>query len=72
MNSLTSRIRYFKWNSAWLRTLLGLYYKEGNEYRIPFGPLRGKRLVYRSDITFHTMLGIWELEAYYADKAGSF
>ena len=47
-------------NSAFIRALLGFYYRPGKFYRIPFGTLRGMWLWYDRSINYHAMLGVWE------------
>ncbi len=46
------------------RRVLALLYKEGEAYRIPFGPLKGLRLHYDRAINYHAVLGLWDLEAF--------
>lgn len=55
-------LRYARMNSALARHCLGLLYRPGHLYAIPFGSLRGLRLFYDPSIDFHTMLGLWEAE----------
>jgi len=59
---LVHRLRYAQFNSRLLRSLLAAIYREGNVYRVPYGPLRGARLEYDRSINYHEMLGLWELE----------
>jgi FkbM family methyltransferase len=54
----------FKFNSSVARALLSNVYREGNVYKIPFGPLRGSRLVYRKAVNFHTILGLWDTDVF--------
>jgi len=56
------RIRYLRFNSAAIREILKLIYHDNSIYKIPFGPLRGFKLIYKPYINFHMMLGLWELE----------
>jgi FkbM family methyltransferase len=56
-------LQYFKFNSAFIRNLLSLRFREDHFYRIPFGAIRGSRLYYRKDINFHAMMGVWEKES---------
>ena len=59
--SFFNELRDARWNSRLVRGILGLYYREGHVYRVPFGPLRGLRLRYNSTINYHAMLGLWEV-----------
>jgi FkbM family methyltransferase len=59
--SFFNELRDARWNSRLVRRVLGMYYREGREYRVPFGPLRGLRLRYNSTINYHAMLGLWEV-----------
>jgi FkbM family methyltransferase len=45
---------------SFIKQLFRVYYKEGRSYTIPFGKLKGSRLVYRDDVNFKEMLGLWE------------
>lgn len=62
MRELVRRVRGARINSRVVRGLLGLVYRPGRVYRLPFGPLRGARLRYDREINFHAMLGLWELD----------
>lgn len=62
MSNLLRKIQYAQFNSSLARRVLGLYYREGKYYRLPFGPLRGHRLYYDPSINFHAILGLWDLE----------
>jgi len=64
-----SGLRYAKFNSSLARRVLSLLYRENADYRVPFGPLRGYRLHYDRAINFHSVLGLWDLEAYRFLKA---
>jgi FkbM family methyltransferase len=59
--SFWNDLRDAKWNSRLVRGLLGMFYREGRVYRVPFGPLRGLRLRYGPSINYHAMLGLWEV-----------
>ena len=59
---LLSRLRNAQVNSGIARSLLSYYYKQGEIYTLPFGPLRGCRLRYDPQINYHAMLGLWELD----------
>jgi len=59
--SLFNNLRDARWNSRLVRGLLGMRYREGHVYRVPFGPLRGLRLRYGPSINYHAMLGLWEV-----------
>lgn len=59
---LLEKIRYAKFNSYILRQCLSCWYKEGRDYRIPFGPLRGLKMHYDRTINYHAILGLWEKE----------
>jgi hypothetical protein len=41
--SFWNDLRDARWNSRLVRGLLGMFYREGRVYRVPFGPLRGFR-----------------------------
>jgi FkbM family methyltransferase len=56
-------LQFFKFNSAFLRNLLSLRFREDHFYKIPFGAIRGSKLYYRKDINFHAMMGVWEKES---------
>jgi len=47
-----------------IRKFLSLYYKEEKICRIPFGPLRGLKIRYNKDITFHAVLGLLDLDTF--------
>ena len=49
-------------NSVIGRKILGLYYRAGKSYRVPFGPLFGAKLYYDTTVNFHAVLGLWEWE----------
>jgi FkbM family methyltransferase len=57
------RLLFFKFNSAFLRNLLSVRFREDHFYKIPFGAIRGSKLYYRKDINFHAMMGVWEKES---------
>ena len=57
------KLLFFKFNSAFLRNLLSLRFRENHFYKIPFGKISGSRLFYRKDINFHAMMGVWEKES---------
>ena len=59
-----ARVRYVEFNSPLVRRVLGLYYREGRSYRLPFGPLRGVRLHYSRSVNYHVILGLWEAKSY--------
>ncbi len=54
------RLYYLDFNSAFIRAVLGRYYKPGGFYTIPFGAMRGIRLWYDRSINYHAILGLWE------------
>lgn len=62
--SFANRLINFEFNSAIARKVLGLYYKPGRFYRVPFGPIAGEQLEFASEINFHMMLGLWETRQY--------
>lgn len=62
--NLLRKIWYAKWNSAFIRKMLGLYFKEGRIYTVFFGPLAGAKIGYDPSINFHAVLGLWELESF--------
>lgn len=55
-------LRYARFNSSMARTALGVYFRPGQPYRIPFGPLRGLRMHYDESVNFHAVLGLWDIE----------
>ena len=46
-----------------IRKLLSFFYQEGNAYPILFGPLMGKRMVFRKDVNYMEMMGLWERDS---------
>jgi len=62
MTSVLQKLKYGQFNSSLARSLLRLYFRDGKDYRVLFGPLKGYRLYYDSSINFHAALGIWDLE----------
>ena len=60
--SLLSRARYLEFNSSLIRTGFKAIYRKGRTYTVPFGALRGAKLVYDPDINIHMMLGVWEVQ----------
>lgn len=60
-SSFFNDLRNVRWNSGLVRALLGMRYREGRVYRVPFGPLRGLQLRYSPAINYHAMLGLWEV-----------
>lgn len=56
----------FNFNSRFARKILGLYYRNGGVYRVPFGPLRGLKLIYDPKMTFHNILGLVDLAVFRA------
>lgn len=58
------QLRHGRFNSALLRRLLSLYFKEGEDYRIHFGPMKGLRLRYDRTVNYHAVLGLWDAEEY--------
>ncbi len=61
MKSIFSKLYNFQFNSKVARGVLGCFYRNGKVYAVPFGPLRGIKMRYYSDINFHALLGLWEL-----------
>jgi FkbM family methyltransferase len=57
------KLLFFKFNSALLRNLLSLRFREDHFYKIPFGKISRSKLYYRKDINFHAMMGVWEKES---------
>lgn len=55
-------LRYARFNSSMARSALGVYFRSGQPYRIPFGPLRGLRMYYDKSVNFHAVLGLWDIE----------
>jgi FkbM family methyltransferase len=58
------QLRHGRFNSALLRKLLSFYFKEGESYRIHFGPMKGLRLRYDRSVNYHAILGLWDAEEY--------
>ena len=50
-------------SSKTVRNLLSLKYKDNHSYKLIFGHLKGSNMVYRSDINFHAILGLWEMDS---------
>jgi FkbM family methyltransferase len=44
--------------------MLGLFFRPGKTYPVPFGPLRGARLVYDRSVNYHAILGLWEPDTF--------
>ena len=61
---LAAKVKYAEFNSSVVRRLLGMYFKDGRAYRLPFGPLRGRKLHYESTVNYHVILGLWEAKSY--------
>jgi FkbM family methyltransferase len=57
-------LRYLRFNSAWARRVLGLFYRPHGVYRVWFGPLRGLRLRYNPSVNFHAILGFWDPDVF--------
>ncbi len=57
------KILKLEFNSGVLRSVLGLYYKEGKFYNILFGKLKGLKSYYQNDINFHAIMGFWEQDS---------
>lgn len=55
-------LRYARFNSSMARAALGTYFRPGESYRIPFGPLHGQRMYYDKTVNFHAVLGLWDNE----------
>ena len=55
-------LRYARFNSSIARAALGTYFRSGQSYRIPFGPLHGLRMYYDQTVNFHAVLGLWDNE----------
>ena len=54
----------FNFNSRVARKFLELYYRRDNTYTIPFGPLRGLKMLYDPRMNFHTILGLSDLDVF--------
>jgi FkbM family methyltransferase len=52
------RMLNLEFSSSIVRAFLGRYYRPGKVYRVLFGDLRGTRLKYDGQMTFHSMLGL--------------
>jgi FkbM family methyltransferase len=46
-----------------IKNILSIYYKNGGIYSILFGPLRGSKLIFRKDVNYREMLGLWEKDS---------
>ena len=64
MKSIISKLYNLQVNSKLARGALGLYYRHGRVYSLPFGPLRGVKLRYETSVNFHAVLGLWELASF--------
>lgn len=64
MSKMIEKIRNAQFNSGVARSLLRFAYREGENYKIPIGPLRGFRLFYDRSVNFHAMLGLWDLDSF--------
>jgi FkbM family methyltransferase len=58
--------RFVELLRAIVRAVLSVYYRDGKIYRMPLGPLRGLRVRYRPDLTFHNVLGLKDVESFRA------
>jgi len=47
---------------TWVNRLLKMYYRDGQIYRIPFGPMRGMRLRYDPEMNYRNILGLTDLK----------
>lgn len=63
-NMRLKKILRLEFNSQILRFVLRMFYREGDYYRVLWGPLRGFKLYYRRDVNFHVMLGLWERDSF--------
>ena len=61
---LASRVKHAEFNSSVVRRLLSAYFRDGHAYRLPFGPLRGRKLHYERTVNYHVILGLWEAKSY--------
>jgi FkbM family methyltransferase len=50
-------------SSNTVKRLLSFKYKEGRVYTLIFGHLRGSKLLYRKDVNYHAILGLWEMDS---------
>src|ERR1051326_8988719 len=64
MRDIVKTIKYVQFNSGLARYLLGYYFREGNSYRVPFGPLKGHKLYYDRSVNYHAILGLWDVEGF--------
>jgi hypothetical protein len=64
VNKLFHRLANAQFNSRVARGLLSLVFREGNDYPVLLGPIRGARLHYERAINYHSILGLWETESY--------
>ncbi len=55
---------FFNFNSSAIRFILSFFYKPDKQYKILFGVNRGKKLLYRKEVNYHTMLGLWEADSF--------
>ena len=46
-----------------VKKLLSLRFKEDHFYKLIFGHLKGSKLLYRKDVNFHAILGLWEMDS---------
>jgi FkbM family methyltransferase len=52
-----------KLSSDTIKKLFFFRLKEGRFYKLRFGRLRGAKLLYRKDMNFHALLGLWEMDS---------
>src|SRR5690606_26520955 len=64
MSALAKLFR-LEFNSVFLRSLLSLYYRPNNFYRIVSGPLRRYKIWYDRSVNYHAILGLWERKNFY-------
>src|SRR5437870_3024890 len=62
--SVADFLRDADFNSSLARKFLGLIYRQDHVYSIPFGPLRGCKVVYVQNMSFHFVLGLSDLRPF--------
>lgn len=57
---MLNRLLNLQFNSSIARAVLSRVYVPGKTYQIPFGPLRGMKFEYKTEINYHMVLGIYD------------
>jgi FkbM family methyltransferase len=50
-------------SSKSVHRILSLKYKDSHSYKLPFGHLKGSKMIYQSNTNFRLILGLWEMDS---------